>query len=260
MNVYSVRLIPSLKLKLCQFLGIASTMAVGELAQRLERMEQKLDRLDSQMRRSSRRQLVLSRDELSEPKPEVKKKSSSRPATASKPPKAKPRLAEVTPLARPEPPVELGTSAQLAEAVIPAAPDALSPRRDTVVLIAPEEGTRRAVSDYFGTEVEILEIAGVEGLETALKEGRAVAAIFERALLAQDSVRGTLETLSRANPETRWVGLSSYLTLAFAQSMPEHEEFATFLTRPLSVEALAGIFSKDEAAAAISASGRTDPA
>lgn len=54
MNVYSIRLIPSLKLKLCQYLGIASTLAVDELAQRLERLELKLDRLDVQLRRSSR--------------------------------------------------------------------------------------------------------------------------------------------------------------------------------------------------------------
>jgi len=258
MNVYSVRLIPSLKLKLCQFLGIASTMAVGELSQRLERMEQKLDRLDSQMRRSSRRQLVLSREELVEMKPAVKKKSSSpRPATASKPPKSKPRLAEVTPLARPEVPVELAVSVVAEETAAPIAFEA-PVRRDSVVLIAAEAGTRRAVQDYFGTQVDVVEIDGIETLGDALQKGRTLSVIFERTLLAQDSVREILASLSRSYPETRWVGLSSYLTLAFAQSMPEREDFATFLTRPLSVEALAGLFSKGEAESAISASGRTD--
>ena len=39
MNVYSVRLLPSLKIKLCQFLGIATSMAVEELGLRLESLE-----------------------------------------------------------------------------------------------------------------------------------------------------------------------------------------------------------------------------
>ncbi|MDL1872848.1 hypothetical protein FBR05_11705 [Deltaproteobacteria bacterium PRO3] len=248
MNVYSIRLIPSLKLKLCQFLGIASTMAVDELAQRLDRLELKLDRLDVQMRRSSRRQLVLPVAAKAETNPPVKKKP-SRPArvAASRPPKAKPRLAEVTPLARPEPAVgdlvaaAEATSPPLIPVVAETPAPAAAPLEEAVILIAAEEGTRRAVQDYFGPRVTVIEVEGVQHLAR------------------QEAARETLEPLSRAQGGTRWIGLSSYLTLAFAESMPQREDFATFLTRPLNAAALAGVFGVAPEAA-ISASGRTDPA
>lgn len=266
MNVYSIRLIPSLKLKLCQFLGIASTMAVDELAQRLDRLELKLDRLDVQMRRSSRRQLVLPVAAKAETNPPVKKKP-SRPArvAASRPPKAKPRLAEVTPLARPEPAVgdlvaaAEATSPPLIPVVAETPAPAAAPLEEAVILIAAEEGTRRAVQDYFGPRVTVIEVEGVQHLERHFEGRRILAVIFDRALLGQEAARETLEPLSRAQGGTRWIGLSSYLTLAFAESMPQREDFATFLTRPLNAAALAGVFGVAPEAA-ISASGRTDPA
>jgi hypothetical protein len=264
MNVYSIRLIPSLKLKLCQFFGIASTMAVGDLADRLERLEIKLDRLDVQMRRSSRRQLVLPREAKAEAILGVKKKP-SRPqlATASKPPKAKPRLVEVAPLARPEPLGEELAAESFAAALAPLDLEATQVEvpalEEAVILIAAEEGTRRAVQDYFGVRVTLIEVEGVQHLDKHFEARRVLAVIFDRALLGQDAVRETLESLSRAQPETRCIGLSSYLTLAFAESMPQREDFATFLTRPLSAAALAGIFPSEQRPA-ISASGRTDPA
>ncbi|MFO1464724.1 MAG: hypothetical protein U1F66_13225 [bacterium] len=267
MNVYSVRLIPSLKLKLCQFLGIASTMAIEELAGRLDRLEHKIDRLDSQVRRSSRRPVVAS-GVAAAPAPESlkKKPSPSRRAAASKPPKAKPRLVEVTPLVRPAiaASAEVSLPAQAGEGpIVRTEPEVLpvtaaAAPRETVLLVAPEEATRLAAGQHFGPEVELVELDSVEQLPAAFAGRKVLAALFDRALLAQDSVRELLARQSREHPETRWVGLSSYLTLAFAQTMPEREEFATFLTRPLSAEALASAF--EPAAEPISAAGRTDPA
>ncbi|MCC6273429.1 MAG: hypothetical protein IT572_08175 [Deltaproteobacteria bacterium] len=262
MNVYSIRLIPSLKLKLCQFLGIASTMAVDELAQRLDRLELKIDRLDVQMRRSSRRQLVLPAPAKTEASLSVKKKP-SRPArvAASKPPKAKPHLAEVTPLARPEP--ALGDLVAVTEVTSPVSSpvvaEAPASLEEAVILIAAEEGTRRAVQDYFGPRVTVIEVEGVQHLERHFEGRRILAVVFDRALLGQEAAREALEPLSRTQGGTRWIGLSSYLTLAFAEAMPQREDFATFLTRPLSAGALAGVFGA-EPEAAISAAGRTDPA
>ncbi|KAB2840743.1 hypothetical protein F9K50_05250 [bacterium] len=263
MNVYSIRLIPSLKLKLCQFLGIASTMAVGELSERLDRLELKLDRLDVQMRRSSRRRLVLPVPAKAEASLPIKKKP-SRPArvAAAKPLKAKPRLVEVTPIARHEP---MGGDFAAAEQPSPALSPVVAevpapaPLEEAVILIAAEEGTRRAVQEYFGPRVTVIEVEGVQHLDRHFEGRRILAVIFDRALLGQEAARETLEPLSRAQGETRWIGLSSYLTLAFAESMPQREDFATFLTRPLSAASLEGVFGAGPAAA-ISASGRTDPA
>ena len=125
-------------------------------------------------------------------------------------------------------------------------------------MIAADEATRRAVQDYFGVGVTLIGVEGVQHLDRHFEDRRVLAVVFDRALLGQDFARETLEPLSRAHAETRWIGLSSYLTLAFAESMPQREDFATFLTRPLAAEALAGIFSA-ERPPAISASGRIDP-
>ncbi len=267
MNVYSIRLIPSLKLKLCQFLGIASTMAVGELSERLDRLELKLDRLDVQMRRSSRRQLVLPVPAKAEAAVSAKKKP-LRPArvAAAKPPKAKPRLVEVTPIARPEPMGgDFAAAEQPSPVLSPVVAEAPAPAplparlEEAVILIAAEEGTRRAVQEYFGPRVTVIEVEGVQHLDRHFEGRRILAVIFDRALLGQEAARETLEPLSRVQGETRWIGLSSYLTLAFAESMPQREDFATFLTRPLSAASLEGVFGAGPAAA-ISAAGRTDPA
>ncbi|MCE9625120.1 MAG: hypothetical protein K8R69_06680 [Deltaproteobacteria bacterium] len=269
MNVYSIRLIPSLKLKLCQFLGVASEMAIEELSGRLHQLETKIDRLDIQLRRSSRRSLTLTSVPQAETVAAVKKKPTraAKPAAAKRP-KAKPRLAEVTSIARPEAlveelapvsfeaPVIEASSVSFEETVIEtvvAAPE------EVVVLIGAEEATRRAVQDYFGAGVTLIDLEGTQHLENHFEGNRVLAVIFDRSLLAQEAARETLESLSFEHGETRWLGLSSYLTLAFAESMPQREDFATYLTRPLSFESLSEVFG-GEAAAPISASGQADPA
>ena len=59
MNVYSVRLIPQLKIRLCQFFGMATSLALGELTDRIRRIDQKIDRFDGQLRRIHRRQMAM---------------------------------------------------------------------------------------------------------------------------------------------------------------------------------------------------------
>lgn len=181
----------------------------------------------------------------------------------SKPPKAKPRLAEVTPIARPEISEDLPVGAEaIAPVITPQvslAEESVIPPEEAVVLIAPEENTRRAVQEYFGPKVTVIEVEGVQHLERHFEGRRVLAVVFDRALLGQEPARTILEPLSQDHAETRWIGLSSYLTLAFAESMPQREDFATFLTRPLQPAALAGLFV-GEPEAAISASGRIDPA
>jgi len=268
MNVYSIRLIPSLKLKLCQFLGIASEMAVEELSGRLQQLEHKIDRLDLQLRRSSRRSLLVPVAALAETNSVKKKPSRAAKPAAAKRPKTKPRLAEVTSIARPESLFE-----ELATASLEAPQSVLNPMsveapevepfvaipEEVVVLIGAEEATRRAVQEYFGPGVTLIDLEGVQHLENHFEGKRVLAVIFDRSLLAQDAARATLELLSQEHLETRWLGLSSYLTLAFAESMPQREDFATYLTRPLSMESLSEVFG-GEAEVVISASGQADPA
>jgi hypothetical protein len=241
MNVYSVRLLPSLKIKLCQFLGIATSMAMDELCLRLESLEKKIDRLDLQLRRSSNRAMPILEGRVGA-KTLKKKPSPSRQAVAATPPKRK--RAQLKPLSRPveevaseslipaiPPPVESIETVAIAEAV-PNLPEA-------VVVMQADENTRRSAVEYFGDEVEILDVESLPELALAFESYQVLAFLFDRAQLGQTDFRGTLEILAQAHPETKMIGLSSYLTLALADALPQREDFATFLTRPLSAEALA---------------------
>ncbi len=49
MNVYSIHWFPSLKLKICEFLGIASHLAIDQLKQRLETVEHRVAQLAGQV-------------------------------------------------------------------------------------------------------------------------------------------------------------------------------------------------------------------
>lgn len=242
MNVYSVRLLPSLKIKLCQFLGIATSMAIDELGLRLESLERKLDRLDVQLRRSSNRAMPILEGRVGA-KTVKKKPSPARKATTSTPPKKK--LADLKSLPRP---VEEETIESLIPAVVEVVEavatieEATPLRREALLLMQADENTRRSAIEYFGSEVEILEVETLGDVAAAFDSHQVLAMLFDRGQLGQADFRGTLEILAQSHPETRMIGLSSYLTLALADSLPQREDFATFLTRPLSAQSLAEVF------------------
>ncbi|HEX5035142.1 MAG TPA: hypothetical protein VFW62_11745 [bacterium] len=241
MNVYSVRLLPSLKIKLCQFLGIATSMAVEELGLRLESLERKLDRIDLQLRRPSNRALPVLEGRVGV-KTVKKKPILSRKVAAVTPPKKK------RPALKPLPaPVEEVASPSLSPVEVAAELAALqeaAPLRqsEALVLLQADENTRRSAAEHFGPEVKILEAAELAEVAAAFDSHQVLALFFDRAHLGQAEFRGTLEILAQAHPQTRMIGLSSYLTLALADSLPQREDFATFLTRPLSAQALAEAF------------------
>ncbi|HKX11775.1 MAG TPA: hypothetical protein VJP40_01390 [bacterium] len=241
MNVYSVRLLPSLKIKLCQFLGIATSMAVDELGLRLESLERKLDRLDVQLRRSSNRALPILEGRVGA-KTIKKKPTPARKVAAATPPKKK--LADLKSLPRPIEELEVPSlRPEAVAAELAAIQEAAPPRQpEALVLLQADDNTRRSAAEYFGPEVELLEAAELDELAEAFESHQVLAVLFDRAQLGQPDFRGTLEILAQSHPETRMIGLSSYLTLALADSLPQREDFATFLTRPLSAESLAGAF------------------
>jgi hypothetical protein len=229
MNVYSVKLIPNLKLKFCEFFGIASTMAIGQLQNRIDRLEVLMSRLDGRMRRSSRKQSVVIslKDRATKKKP--KKQSVTKLPPASKPANRTPEIAEVAKISKPAAPIAGLRAVE-------------GSRKEAVVLIQPDEGTRRVVQEYFGETTTLLEVQQVQDIDIELRNHKAVAILFDRMLLGQDETRGILAGIAQSFPETRMIGLSSYLTLAFSQSLPSVEDFATFLTKPVSKEALAETF------------------
>lgn len=214
MNVYSVRLIPSLKLKFCEFFGIASTMAVEQLQDRVDRLETKMDRLDGQIKRGKRKT-------YSDKGPELLK-SNRRPA-----------IAAVKTLEGMEVPLSVVTPELR---VVEDRNEAL------VILIAPDENIRQVVQNFFGEDAKILETDSVEDLEEVEAED-CMAIFFDRTLLGDENSRPRLEQFSKNSPKTKMVGISSYLTLAFAESMPKGDDFATLLTRPLTSRALGSLFS-----------------
>ncbi len=240
MNVYSVRLLPSLKIKLCQFLGIATSMAMDELGLRLESLERKLDRLDIQLRRSANRAMPILEGRVGA-KTIKKKPTPARKAAGLTPPKKK--LADLKSLPQPVEIESPSLSPAAVAAELAAIQEAAPPRQpEALVLLQADDNTRRSAAEYFGSEVELLEAAGLAEVAGAFESRQVVAVLFDRAQLGQPDFRGTLEILAQSHPETRMIGLSSYLTLALADSLPQREDFATFLTRPLSAEALAGVF------------------
>ncbi len=213
MNVYSVRLIPSLKLKFCEFFGIASTMAVEQLQDRVDRLETKMDRLDGQIKRGKRKTHSNKGPELLRPN-------------------RRPAIAAVKTLEGMEVPF-VAVTPQLR---------AVEDQNETlVILVTPDENTRQTVQNFFGEDVKILETDSVEDLEEVEAED-CMAIFFDRTLLGDEKSRPQLEEFFQKSPKTKMIGISSYLTLAFAESMPKGEDFATLLTRPLTSQALGSLF------------------
>ncbi len=207
MNVYSVRLIPSLKLKFCEFLGIASTAALSQLVDRVSIMERKMSQMDYRLKHPERLTIQL------------------RPAKIVKIRKSKV--------------ISINNVAE--EKVI--APAVVS---DTVLLINPDEATRQTVREYFGEKVPSAEVGSVQELRVRFQNQKVLAVIFDRSLLGNPVDREEMENLNRDHPQTPLIGLSSYLTLAFSESIPQSIDFVHFLTKPLTVEDLGSILDKKD--------------
>lgn len=232
MNVYSVRLIPNLKIKLCQFFGIATTLALDELGERLKRIDQKMDRFDAQLRRIHRRQMALEAAQVQNPLPEKKKQ-------VKKAVKKK-RLSESK-----KKPVTQGLRA------LPQSKPKDSTPLPLVLLIHADERTDGIVRDYFGPGYEILTIKNIDEFPKGLEGRRLHAIFFERNLLSNSKARTVLQEIKAHIPQAHLVGLSSYLTLALAKATEAEEDFATFLTQPVSPEDLAKVFESPETGPAV---------
>lgn len=225
MNVYSLRLIPSIKLKFCEFFGIASTLAVEELQGRVDRIEVLMLRLDSRLRRSTRRVPVIFQQD---PVPIVKTKRKAAPKKVVAQQKPTPAL--------PETPSVVSVKEMVVVSETQTFP---------VVLIQADNETREAVKEYFQEKSPLVEVSEVQQIAEKLQGLSPRAIFFDRMLLGQEASRAVLEELAQDHPGVRMVGLSSYLTLAFSQSLPgPSSDFATFLTKPISQQGLQELFSE----------------
>ena len=240
MNVYSVRLIPQLKIKFCEWFGIASTMAIDELSQRLERIDQKMDRFDAQLRRIHRRQMALEAAHAQALMGQKKKQSEPTTKSAAK----KKRLKEA-------PKKNAKTVAKVRALPLPqGAPQVLREtqavdKSPVVLMLQTGEGVQKVVGDYFGSGAEVIPLKDLNHLPADLEEREILAVFFERNLLAKDPVRQVLQEMKDHLPKTRFIGLSNYLTLALARATDGEAEFATFLTQPVSVADLQKAFSSE---------------
>ena len=254
MNVYSVRFIPKLKLKFCEALGIASAFAIKELGERLIRLDQKLDRFESQLRKIHRHQMVLESNQArhntlmengvaTAPVVEFEKKKrpsvkAAKPAPSRVKKKAKPALGPKA--AKKSPPIE-----KALHNVTPL------PKRETaegspiVLMIQSDSKTQEVVREYFGESAKVLTVDSMTEIPESLEKDKLVGIFFERNLLSNEQARDILRDLQVGMPNTRFVGVSSYLTLALAKAADTEENFANFLTQPVTVEDLAVIFSED---------------
>lgn len=242
MNVYSVRFFPQLKIKFCQLLGIASSMAIDELGDRLRRIDQKMDRFDAQLRRIHRRQLALEAAHAQTLLGQKKKRSeSSVPARTAKKRVKKPKNKKAKPVGK--------VRASAKTKVKPQAASDISQSKQAVdkspaiLMLQTSEQVKQVVTDYFGTGVEIIELNNAENLPEDLEQREILAVFFERNLLAQEKIRSVLATMQEHLPDTRFIGLSNYLTLALARATESDGDFETFLTQPLSREDLEKTFS-----------------
>ncbi len=229
MNVYSVRLIPRLKIKFCEFFGMATSMAMEQLFERIQGLERKMDRFDHQLRRMHRRQIVLAAQTTVSARVVAKKKKLS-PLTPAK--------TNVTHL-----------SAVTSEKKGPR--DVAKSK--AVVLMGTDEPTRENIRTYFGKGVELLDLENPSEIlpQTEGKEMKGI--FFDRTLLGEPGARLALEQVKIKSPQTPFVGLSNYLTLSLARALPGTEDFATFLTKPVTVASLTEVFAKgSEGAKAIS--------
>jgi len=233
MNVYSIRLIPNLKLKLCEFFGIASSFAIDQLGERLQLLERKMENLDTRMKRP-RKALVLPLHREA-PKPSRKAKVK---VSLPKPPRNKVIEQEVAPIVLEEAKTRL--------AAMPVEAEIQVVRKPLVFLIQPEDHTRQVAQDYFEDRVELIEATTLDGIEAMLSEHRVLAVLFDRGLLASEVDRQIMSRLKERSPEMALVGLSNYLTLAFSESLPNSQEMASFLTKPIDAEGLASVFHEQE--------------
>lgn len=254
MNVYSIRLIPSLKLKFCEFLGIASTYAIEQLTERLGSLERKMEQLDVKARRNGGSLPAASLKVLAKPKARKKPKKK-----AVKVPEAPQLEIMSVPEAAPVPAAKRKTTRRVPAAaaessvppqlVYPSASEEEQPVLPAVILIRQDEATAQVVHDYFGQDVEILHMDRFQGLEDLLEGRTVVAVFFDRTMMGNESDREALRLLSGAFPQTSIVGLSSYLTLAITEAVPPQDEGFTFLTKPLTEKSLVEILSgRNEAA------------
>jgi len=231
-NVYSLRLIPNLKLKLCEFLGIASSYAIEELCNRVGSLERRMTQFDLRAKRGGNLTFDPSLKILKaiQEKPK-KKKAAVSPASAKKrkAKAAKPAVAEASPVVAAIEPVALP------EIAVEAAPEI---QKDAVILIKQDDATAEAVRAHYSERAEILRCSELAEIASCL-EGRNILAIFfDRTLLGDAVSREILELIAGEFPETAMVGLSSYLTLAVSEAVPQNNEWAYFLTKPLSSDHL----------------------
>ena len=113
-------------------------------------------------------------------------------------------------------------------------------------MIQCDDNTRAVVKDYFGKDVEVLAIRGMSEIPEDIEKRDIMAIFFERNLLGSPKTRPILNELRESLPETKLIGLSSYLTLALAKATEGPEDLTNFLTQPVSPEDLAGIFEGEQ--------------
>jgi hypothetical protein len=231
MNVYSVQFIPQLKLKFCEILGIASAYAINELCERLIRIDQKMDRFEGQIRKIHRQQMVLESAQTRLEEGEKKKRS-----------QAKAQTKEVIVSER-----GIKKNIVTPDNVTPIPVRAAARKKlPTVLMIQSDVKTQGVVRDYFGKSAKVLSVDTVTEIPEGIEKDKLVSIFFERNLLSNEQARAILEELQAAMPKTRFVGVSNYLTLALAQAAEVQEDFATFMTQPVTAEDLSAIFSPEE--------------
>ncbi len=239
MNVYSVRLIPHLKIKFCEFFGIASNLAMVELGERLRRIDQKMDRFDAQLRRIHRRQMAL--EAVHAQAIQGQKKKQSQLASIEAKPKKKRLKAE-----KKKSPKRLAKvpALSLAQKSKPLSPQALPvDKSPTVLMLQTGAEVQKVVEDFFGAGVEVISLNDFEALPNDIEEREILSVFFERNLLGNDEARAALKEMQVHMPKTRFVGLSNYLTLALARATDSEADFATFLTQPIAASDLETVFS-----------------
>jgi DNA-binding NtrC family response regulator len=120
------------------------------------------------------------------------------------------------------------------------------------MLLGTDSEVRESVRDYFGGETPLLEVETFAEIPATAEAKNVAAVFFDRAWLAEPEARQALLRLSGRLPQRPMVGISSYLTLSVARAAPDGSEFAAFLTKPLSPDALAGVLSDKKRQEAIS--------
>lgn len=233
MNLYAVKLLPRVRLRFCQFLGIASELAMQQLDTRLESLERKLTRFEAMFRRLQQRQMAL----------EVAVKS-EKTKTAS-PKKTKPKSRKTV---RKKTSSPSGKKPQLRVVATPKK----TPKK-SVLLIACDTAAASVIKPYFknllNEEVKLIQSRDFAEVPKDFAKNL-VAVFFDRRLLAQSGNSEKLQALKQQSGSTPWVGLSNYLTLNLAEATGAQKEESAgshgdhFLTLPLRPQDLAATFTK----------------